>query len=119
MYPEGIPTAAYTHLNYAFAFIDPSSFNVAPMASTDVALYKRFTGLKDSNPGLQTWISIGGWSMTDPDQPTHTTFSDLAASKDAQSKFFASLLSFLSTYGFDGVDLDWYVSLYLHSYRSL
>lgn len=107
MYPEGIPTAAYTHLNYAFAFIDPSSFNVAPMASIDVALYKRFTGLKDSNPGLQTWISIGGWSMTDPDQPTHTTFSDLAASKDAQSKFFASLLSFLSTYGFDGVDLDW------------
>ena len=52
MYPEGIPIAAYTHLNFAFAFVDPLSFNVAPMASTDVPLYKRLTQLKDTNPGL-------------------------------------------------------------------
>ncbi|RDB25300.1 Chitotriosidase-1 [Hypsizygus marmoreus] len=107
MYPEGIPIGAYTHLNFAFAFIDPSSFKVAPMSSNDPALYSRFTALKNTNPGLETWISIGGWSMNDPDQPTATTFSDLAGSSDAQSKFFASTLSFLETYGFDGVDLDW------------
>jgi chitinase len=78
------------------------------MDSGDVALYKRFTGLKNLYPDLQTWISIGGWSMNDPDQPTATIFSDLAASESAQKKFFESLLSFLETYGFDGVDLDWY-----------
>ena len=50
------------------------------MSSEDVALYKRFTGLKSLYPDLETWISIGGWSMNDPDQPTATTFSDLAAS---------------------------------------
>ncbi|KAJ5951267.1 uncharacterized protein N7479_009680 [Penicillium vulpinum] len=77
------------------------------MDSGDVALYKRFTGLKNLYPDLQTWISIGGWSMNDPDQPTATTFSDLAGSESAQKKFFESLLSFLETYGFDGVDLDW------------
>ena len=108
MWPEGIPAGAYSHLNYAFAFVDPTSFDVAPMADADKALYRRFTGLKDSNPGLQTWISIGGWSMNDPDQPTHDTFSNLAGSSDAQQKFFNSLLSFMSTYGFDGVDIDWY-----------
>lgn len=43
-----------------------------------------------------------------PDQPTATTFSDLAASSDAQSKFFKSLVNFMSTYGFDGIDMDWY-----------
>lgn len=107
MYSEGVLTGAYTHLNFAFAFVDLSTFQVAPMASTDVDLYTRFTGLKDSTPGLQTWISIGGWSMNDPDQPTHATFSDLAGLTNAQSKFFASLLSFLSTYRFDGVDMDW------------
>ncbi|RDB24966.1 Chitotriosidase-1 [Hypsizygus marmoreus] len=107
MYPEGIPIGAYTHLNFAFAFIDPSSFKVAPMSSDDPALYSRFTALKNTNPGLETWISIGGWSMNDPEQPTATTFSDLAGSSDAQSRFFASTLSFLETYGFDGVDLDW------------
>jgi chitinase len=57
--PESIPAGAYTHLNYAFAFIDPKSFAVAPMADTDLGLYPRFTGLKDANPGLKTWISIG------------------------------------------------------------
>ena len=77
------------------------------MDSKDPELYTRFTALKNTNPGLQTWISIGGWSMNDPDQPTASTFSDLAGSPDAQSNFFASVLSFLETYGFDGVDLDW------------
>lgn len=106
MYPEGIPTSAYTHLNFVFAFVDPSSYNVAPMASTNIPLYKRFIGLKDSNPGLETWISIGGWSMNDPDQLTHSTFSDLAASEDAQNKVFKLVLSFLLTYNFDGVDIN-------------
>lgn len=107
VFPENIPFSAYTHLNYAFAFVDPNSFAVAPMSDTDKDLYSRFTGLKEVNPGLQTWISIGGWSMNDPDQPTHSTFSDLAGSSDAQSRFFSSLLQFMTTYGFDGVDIDW------------
>lgn len=107
LFPEDISAGQYTHLNYAFAFIDPSSYAVAPMSSGDVALYPRFTGLKDSYPGLETWISIGGWSMNDPDQATHDTFSNLAGSQDAQTKFFKSLVNFMSTYGFDGVDIDW------------
>src|SRR5213592_2661797 len=45
--------------------------------------------------------------MNDPDQPTHATFSALAGSADAQAKFFRSLVNFMSTYGFDGVDIDW------------
>ncbi|RMZ76522.1 hypothetical protein DV738_g4881, partial [Chaetothyriales sp. CBS 135597] len=107
LFPEDISAMQYTHLNYAFAFIDPSSFAVAPMSSADVDLYPRFTGLKNTHPGLQTWISIGGWSMNDADQATHDTFSKLAGSKDAQTKFFRSLVNFMTTYGFDGVDVDW------------
>lgn len=45
--------------------------------------------------------------MNDPDQPTKDTFSALAASSSAQPKFFKSLINFMSTYGFDGVDIDW------------
>lgn len=107
MYPENIPVGAYTHLNYAFAFIDPISFAVAPMSETDKDLWPRFTALKEDNPGLKTFISVGGWSMNDPDQPTAKTFSNLAASTDAQDKFARSLITFMSTYGFDGVDIDW------------
>lgn len=76
------------------------------MAANQQALYSRFTALKKLKPGLQTWISVGGWSFTDPG-PTQATFSTLAASSSAQSQFFASLVNFLQTYGFDGIDLDW------------
>ncbi|RAH52514.1 glycoside hydrolase [Aspergillus piperis CBS 112811] len=107
MVPEALPAGAYTHLNFAFAYINPDTFEVAPMSESDMGLYSRFTGLKEDNTGLETWISIGGWSMNDADQPTATTFSDLAASTSAQKAFFKSLLSFMTTYGFDGVDIDW------------
>lgn len=107
IYPEQIDTAAFTHLNFAFALIDPITFHVAPMSTNDPTLYKRITNLKSSNAGLKVWISIGGWSMNDPDQPTAATFSKLAASTSAQNAFFTSLLSFMATYGFDGVDIDW------------
>jgi chitinase len=49
---------------------------------------------------------LGGWSFNDPG-PTQSTFSQLAGSESAQQAFFASLLTFLSQYGFDGVDIDW------------
>ncbi|KAE9373107.1 glycoside hydrolase family 18 protein [Stipitochalara longipes BDJ] len=107
MEPEQIPLGTYTHLNFAFAMIDPNTFAVAAMSPGDIDLYPRLTGLKTLFPNLQVWISIGGWSMNDPDQPTATTFSDLAGSTANQEKFFASLISFMSEYGFDGVDIDW------------
>lgn len=98
----------YTHINFAFAYIDPDTFQMAPMAPDVAALYQDVTALKQSQPDLQVWISIGGWSFNDEDQPTHSTFSDLAASESAQREFFASLITFLIRNGFDGVDIDWY-----------
>jgi chitinase len=50
--------------------------------------------------------AIGGWAMNDPG-PHRTTFSDLAKSEKAQDEFFESLLSFMETHRFDGVDIDW------------
>ncbi|KKK25249.1 hypothetical protein ARAM_003184 [Aspergillus rambellii] len=107
LYPEDLLVTAYSHLNFAFAFVDPDSFEIAPMSDGDTELYSRFTALKTYNPGLETWISVGGWSMNDANQPTAKTFSNLAGSESAQKKFFTSLVHFMSTYGFDGVDIDW------------
>lgn len=106
IYPEQIPLGIYTHLNYAFASIDPNNFNVVPTYSTDPGLYTRLTALKAQDPDLKVNIAIGGWSFNDPG-PSATTFSDLVASEDNQRAFFRSLISFMSTYDFDGVDIDW------------
>lgn len=42
-------------------------------------------------------------------RPYSNVFSDLAASTTAQQAFLNSLISFLGEYGFDGVDIDWYL----------
>lgn len=47
------------------------------MSSGDPELMQRLTALKEINPGLEVWLSIGGWSMNDADQPTAGTFSTL------------------------------------------
>ena len=102
--PEQIPMGVYSHLNFAFASIDPVTFQIVPASSRDPALYRRLTSLKRLDPGLKVYIAIGGWAFNDPG-PTATTFSDLAASESNQRAFISSLISFLNTYDFDGVDV--------------
>ncbi|KAJ6031531.1 hypothetical protein N7540_002263 [Penicillium herquei] len=106
MPPENIPVGGYTHINFAFLYIDPDLYTITPMETSQEELYSRVTALKKRKDKLEVWISIGGWSFNDAGS-TATTFSELAASKTKQSTFFESLLNFLDTYGFDGVDLDW------------
>lgn len=62
--------------------------------------------LKNNDPNLKIWISLRGWDFND-DEPTATTFSDIAASSKRQAAFIRSLTSFMFTHGFDGVDLHW------------
>lgn len=96
----------YTHINFAFATINPVTFKVEPAANADINIYQRLMLHKKKDPDLRVYIAIGGWTFNDPG-PTATTFSDIAASVPRQRTFIQSLMSFMSTYGFDGVDLDW------------
>lgn len=104
--PEQISVGVYTHLNFAFATIDPETFEVRPASRRDTAMSKRLTSLKLLDPDLKVLIALGGWTFNDPG-PTATTFSDIARSETAQKAFIKSLSSMMSTYEFDGVDLDW------------
>lgn len=67
----------------------------------DVQLYPLFTGLKASNPALQVFISVGGWAAGGQ------VFSDMTASPASRSAFISSAISFMNTYAFDGIDIDW------------
>jgi chitinase len=68
--------------------------------------YTILQALKDDNAGLETWISVGGWSFTDPG-PTRNAFSVMTSTADNRKKFISGLINFMEHYGFDGVDLDW------------
>jgi GH18 family chitinase/LysM repeat protein len=103
--PEELNVAGYTHIYYAFLLFDPKTFVIAP-ADNETSLIPRFTDLKTTNPGLQTWVSIGGWAFNDPGA-TLTAFSDMVSSSENRSKFIAEIIHFMETYAFDGLDLDW------------
>ncbi|ORX99883.1 glycoside hydrolase superfamily [Clohesyomyces aquaticus] len=105
IYPKDIVTTGYTHLNFAFASIDPNSFSVVPAEPEDVALYTDFTALASKGP--QPWIAVGGFDFSDPDKATHGTWSKLCSSAANRAAFIQSLKVFMPKYGFKGVDLDW------------
>jgi chitinase len=91
----------WTHLNFAFALIDKTTFGVAQMAPTDVRQYIQLTDLKRENPSLKVFISIGGWSAGG------AVFSDMTSTSANRGAFIHSLQSFMKQYAFDGVDIDW------------
>ncbi|KAF8676563.1 hypothetical protein RHS04_06491 [Rhizoctonia solani] len=103
--PTMISATQITHLNFAFALID-SSNHITPSAPSDVSLYKQAMSLKDSNPDLKIFISVGGWAFNDPG-PTQKRFSTMASSPANRATFISSCIQFMKTYGFDGVDIDW------------
>lgn len=114
MKPSEIPLGYYTHIFYSFAVIDPKTFRIAPMDTETASHYDEVSDLKSKQPGLEVWIAVGGWAMNDPG-PYRTAFSDMASSEVNQDAFFESLISFMALHGFDGIDLDWEVSLSLIS----
>ncbi|KAF5549992.1 killer toxin subunits alpha beta [Fusarium mexicanum] len=106
MEPEDIPLGYYTHINFAFALVNPDTYRLDPMDKGTASRYGRVSALTQQQDGLEVWIAIGGWAMNDPGK-YRTVFSDLAKSEKKQDAFFDSLITFLQRYDFDGVDLDW------------
>ncbi|TEA14839.1 Oviduct-specific glycoprotein [Colletotrichum sidae] len=103
--PSAIKTDGYTHLNFAFASIDPATYSVVPSQDGDAELMREFTALKKA--GLQTWVAVGGYDFSDANKATHTTWHDICASPSARAAFIASGKAFMDEYGFQGMDLDW------------
>ena len=102
--PSQIITEGLTHLLLAFAAIDPVTFNVTPTDPSDTLLYAQFTVLK--TPQMQTWIAVGGFDFNNPG-PTYTTWSDMCCTATNRAAFITSLIEFMDTWGFQGVDIDW------------
>lgn len=71
------------------------------MNQYDHVLYQRVIALKERNPALKVSIAIGGWAVSSP------PFSNMARTAERRATFIQSVLDFMNTYGFDGVDLDW------------
>ena len=99
---------ALTHVNYAFAYIDPKSFEITTMdAQTPTSTFQDAVSLKSLKPDLKVFVSIGGWTFSDNKTATQPVYGNIARASANRQKFAANLLKFMDGYGFDGVDLDW------------
>lgn len=111
---SNIPADQVTHINYAFANLQPDGRVVTgdPWADTDKPFgnepanatfkgnFQQFVMLKSQRPTVKTLISVGGWTWSN-------YFSDVFANTTTRQTFCTSLLDFVNRYGFDGADLDW------------
>jgi chitinase len=111
MAPKGIPVDGLTHVNFAFAYIEPGTYKVTTMdGNTPANLFRDVAdvaSMKSGNSGLQVFVSIGGWTFSDPGTPTQPLFGEIAADATKRKTFADNVVAFMELYGFDGVDLDW------------
>jgi len=105
-----------THLNYGFANMNNMTweivaydpwFDLAPNdEGCDAAhchhdTYRRFNALKQKNPNLKTFLSIGGWNSGSEQ------WSMMASEPERRKIFIDSVMKFVSIFGWDGIDFDW------------
>ncbi|KAL1614362.1 hypothetical protein SLS54_009789 [Diplodia seriata] len=111
MSPSGIPIDGLTHINFAFAYIEPETYKVTTMDSeTPANLFQGVADVasfKSGNEDLEVFVAIGGWTFSDNDTVTQPLFGEIAADAGKRQTFANNLVAFMELYGFDGVDLDW------------
>ncbi|KAK5658413.1 hypothetical protein OQA88_2390 [Cercophora sp. LCS_1] len=106
--PSDMPLNELTHLNYAFAFIEPVTFELTTMDDkTPESLFKLTTDTKKYNPNLKVYIAIGGWTFSDNDTVTQPLFSEISSTEANRQKFADNCVKFCNLWGFDGIDIDW------------
>jgi len=99
---------ALTHVNYAFAYIDPSSYEIVTMdPETPASSFQDVTDLKQYKSDLQVFVSVGGWTFSDNGTATQPVFGDIASTAANRAKFAKNVVKFMNQYGFDGLDIDW------------
>lgn len=107
--PEDLPLSVLTHINFAFAFLSPNSYNIIPMTDgkTPHSLFAKTTALKSIKPDLKVFISLGGWTFSDNGTVTQPLLGEIAADAGKRTKFAKNIVSFLQENAFDGIDIDW------------
>ncbi|KAJ3265831.1 hypothetical protein HDU77_003599 [Chytriomyces hyalinus] len=97
---DKLDLSGFSAINYAFVNLASNGLLVSFDDNADTKWLRGFTGVRDKYPNLRTIVSIGGWSGSQH-------FSTVAASASLTQTFVKTVHSFLDTFGFDGVDLDW------------
>lgn len=101
--PQNIVTNLCTHINYAFASLDPQTLTVQPKdpwTDLDNDFFRQVTKLREK--GVKVLLGLGGWDDSQGDK-----YSRLVNDPSARAHFIQHLSEFLRRYNFDGLNLHW------------
>lgn len=104
---ENIDPFICTHIIYGFIGLGSDNKVKVLDAYNDLeenwgkGAMKRFTGLKSKNPELKAMVAIGGWNEGSE------RYSDMVGNAASRRTFIDSVLEFVPSQNFDGLDLDW------------
>lgn len=105
-----IPASQCTHLLYAFAGLDPHTYKIksldpwCDLSSSEgggLNNYANAINAKLKNPSLKIILSVGGWN------DGSVQYSEMISTAYTRKIFINSVVSWLTRYGFDGLDIDW------------
>lgn len=93
-----LPAERLTHLNYAFAVVNPAGDVVLP-SPTDAGHLAQLVALRSRHPDLRILLSVGGWGADH--------FSDAALTANSRARFARSAVALIQQHHLDGLDVDW------------
>ena len=96
--PGEIAAEKLTRINYAFANIKQGRI-VSGFKNDDQNL-ATLVSLKQRNPSLTVFVSVGGWDWSG-------SFSDMALTRASRKIFISSALAYVERHQLDGLDIDW------------
>lgn len=102
-YPDwtgNLSTIQYQHVTHIiYSFLHPTASGAISGVDTT-----RMRSLIDAGhaKGVKVLIAVGGWNNGDD-----SAFESLAANATARATFVNNMANFVTTYGLDGVDIDW------------
>ncbi|XP_076896731.1 uncharacterized protein LOC143549818 [Bidens hawaiensis] len=112
-----INSALFTHLVFAFAYINPSTHELVPIASNEPYISSFVSTVKKSNPSVKPLLSIWTQNENPGNNGNSSNFLLMTQNPAYRKIFIESSIKMARTYGFEGLDL--YVTTLLNTKGNL
>ncbi|KAG8707847.1 hypothetical protein FRC09_001579 [Ceratobasidium sp. 395] len=100
-FPNAIDYTAFTHVLFAYGVL--ARDGTVSIAAEDQALLRDVVALKAKDSSLKVSLAVGGWGLGGD----ASNIVAIASSASARTKLGTTGAALCSSYGLDGIDLEW------------